>query len=110
MEHLKQLAEKLGITVEELQDRIQKNQNAENIVEDTSEDNETSFSQEALNSTELMDEPLNDLKEFGVDKDEPDLFNSSNQSSTSEDFSVNSENDSEEDDLEIPAFLRRQKN
>ena len=29
MEHLKQLAEKLGITVEELQARIQKNQNAE---------------------------------------------------------------------------------
>ena len=91
-------------------EELLKNQNAENIVENTSDDNETSFSQEALNSTELMDEPLNDLKEFGVDKDEPDLFNSSNQSSTSEDLSVNSENDSEEDDLEIPAFLRRQKN
>jgi len=91
-------------------EELLKNQNAENIVENTSDDNETSFSQEALNSAELMDEPLNDLKEFGVDKDEPDLFNSSNQSSTSEDLSVNSENDSEEDDLEIPAFLRRQKN
>ena len=29
MEHLKKLAEKLGITVEELQARIEKNQNAE---------------------------------------------------------------------------------
>ena len=91
-------------------EELLKNQNAENIVENTSDDNETSFSQEALNSSELMDEPLNDLKEFGVEKDEPDLFNSSNQSSTSEDLSLNSENDNEEDDLEIPAFLRRQKN
>lgn len=29
MEHLKQLAQKLGITVEELKARIEKNQNAE---------------------------------------------------------------------------------
>ena len=51
-------------------------------------------------------ESLNDLKEFGVDTDEPDLFNSDNQST--EDLLGSSDND-EEDDLEIPAFLRRQK-
>tara|TARA_Y100001958_G_scaffold121076_1_gene88230 strand:+ start:99 stop:1559 length:1461 start_codon:yes stop_codon:yes gene_type:complete len=91
-------------------EELLKNQNAENIVENTLDDNETSFSQEALNSTESADEPSNDLKEFGVYKDEPDLFNSTNKSSLSEDLLVNSENEKEEDDLEIPAFLRRQQN
>ena len=52
----------------------------------------------------------NDLKEFGVDTDEPDLFNTENQASTSEDLLGSSDEDQEEDDLEIPAFLRRQKN
>ena len=51
-----------------------------------------------------------DLKEFGVDTDEPDLFNTENQASTSEDLLGSSDEDQEEDDLEIPAFLRRQKN
>ena len=50
------------------------------------------------------------LKEFGVDTDEPDLFNSDIQNSNSEDLLGSSDDDHEEDDLEIPAFLRRQKN
>ena len=53
---------------------------------------------------------LNDLKEFGVDTDEPDLFNTENLTSNSDDLLGSSNNDSDEDDLEIPAFLRRQKN
>ena len=44
-----------------------------------------------------------------MDADEPDLFSSENQASNSEDLLGSSE-DHEEDDLEIPAFLRRQKN
>ena len=51
-----------------------------------------------------------DLKEFGVDTDEPDLFNSDNVVSNSDDLLGSSEDSNEEDDLEIPAFLRRQKN
>ena len=49
---------------------------------------------------------------FGVDTDEPDLFSSSNENSNSEDLLSSSQNNEEEkdDDLEIPAFLRRQKN
>ena len=44
MEHLKQLAEKLGITVEELQARIQKNQNAEkDAIEANAKDNQKRF-------------------------------------------------------------------
>ena len=86
-----------------------KNQEAENIVENISEDNDTSFSHEALSSSNT-EESSNDLKEFGVDTDEPDLFNTENQASTSEDLLGSSDEDQEEDDLEIPAFLRRQKN
>ena len=90
-------------------EELLKNQEAENIVENISEDNDTSFSQEALSSFNT-EESSNDLKEFGVDTDEPDLFNTENQTSTSEDLLGSSDEDQEEDDLEIPAFLRRQKN
>tara|TARA_B100000963_G_scaffold289483_1_gene258985 strand:- start:6 stop:1472 length:1467 start_codon:yes stop_codon:yes gene_type:complete len=91
-------------------EELLKNQEAENIVENISEENDTSFSYEALTSSETEKESSNDLKEFGVDTEEPDLFNSENQASTSEDLIGSSAEDHEEDDLEIPAFLRRQKN
>jgi len=91
-------------------EELLRNQEAENIVENTSDENEMSFSQEAISTPENEQESLRDLKEFGVDADEPDLFNSENQTSNSEDLLGSSEKDSEEDDLEIPAFLRRQKN
>ena len=87
-----------------------KNQDAENIVENTLSDDEKSFSEEVLNSPEIDQEISNDLKEFGVDTDEPDLFNSDDNSPNSENLLGVSEEDNEEDDLEIPAFLRRQKN
>ena len=65
------------------------------------------FSQ--LNNLKLKSEDVNnDLKEFGVDSDAPDLFSSETENSSSEDLLSSS--DEEDDDLEIPAFLRRQKN
>ena len=51
----------------------------------------------------------NDLKEFGVDSDAPDLFSTETEISSSDDL-LSSNHKNEEDDLEIPAFLRRQKN
>ena len=51
----------------------------------------------------------NDLSEFGVDSSAPDLFNNQSDTSNTNDL-LSSEDDDEEDDLEIPAFLRRQKN
>ena len=59
-------------------------------------------------------ETSNGLENFGIDSDVPELFNSENTSSPEEEFSSfekdeNSE-ESEESELEIPAFLRRQKN
>ena len=74
------------------------------------DENETSFSQEAIASLDTDNELSNDLKEFGVDTDEPDLFNSDNQHQNSEDLLGSTDENSDEDDLEIPAFLRRQKN
>ena len=91
-------------------EELLKNQEAENIVENISEDNDNSFSHEALSSSTTEEESPNDLREFGVDTDEPDLFNTENQASTSDDLLGSSDEDQEEDDLEIPAFLRRQKN
>ena len=77
---------------------------------------EKSFAQEALetNHEEIQEnnvevEVSNDLKEFGVDSDAPDLFSSETETSSSDEL-LSPEHEEEEDDLEIPAFLRRQKN
>jgi cell division protein FtsZ len=88
----------------------------ESVVEDSSvNEMEKSFTQEALETNQdqvMEDESLeenvsNDLKEFGVDSDAPDLFSSEIENSSPKDLLSSNE---EEDDLEIPAFLRRQKN
>ncbi len=91
-------------------EELLKNQDLESIVENTSEENEVSFSTEALETQQTEQDNSVDLKEFGVDTNEPDLFSSDNEISSSEDLLGSTENDHEEDDLEIPAFLRRQKN
>ena len=97
------------------------NQEVESIVENNqSNDYEQSFSEEAL-TTEQSEEnnPIeeehvsNGLENFGVEgEDAPDLFSSDSAISETEGFlsTETSENTSEDDDLEIPAFLRRQKN
>ena len=90
---------------------------SESIVEDNSvNEMEKSFAQEALetNNEETQDNNIhekvsNDLKEFGVDSDAPDLFSSETETSSSDEL-LSSDHEEEEDDLEIPAFLRRQKN
>ncbi len=89
-----------------------KSYQAEDIVENTSNDDELSFAQEATQKieTSINDESAkNDLSEFGVDSNAPDLFNNDSETSNSNDL-ISSEEDDPEDDLEIPAFLRRQKN
>ncbi len=91
-------------------EELLKDQEAKSIVESTSEDEEKSFSQEAINNNETEHNITNDLKEFGVDTDEPDLFSNDNLNSSSESLLGSEKDDQEDDDLEIPAFLRRQKN
>jgi cell division protein FtsZ len=108
------VSENFNETVNEVNNQyheeLLRNQEAENIVENTSQENEVSFSEEALQNTETQEENFSDLKEFGVDADEPDLFTEDNQALNSEDLLGSSDDNNEEDDLEIPAFLRRQKN
>ena len=91
------------------------NLETESVVEDkTVNEMEKSFTQEATepqNDTKTPDsveeDVSNDLKEFGVDSDSPDLFSSETENLSPEDLLSSDEQD---DDLEIPAFLRRQKN
>ena len=90
-------------------EELLKNQQVESLVENTNEDEESSFTQEAIGESNNEVEIKNDLKEFGVDSDAPDLFSSENETSSTENL-LSQENEDEEDDLEIPAFLRRQKN
>ena len=93
-------------------EELLKNHQAENIVENTTNDEEVSFAQEAteeMGSSSVEENTNNDLSEFGVDSDAPDLFNNDSNSSNSNNL-LSLENDDQEDDLEIPAFLRRQKN
>ncbi len=90
-------------------EELLKNQEVNSIIENTDQDDENSFTKEAMEESIKEERPVNDLKEFGVDKDAPDLFSSENEISNSEGL-LSSENFDKEDDLEIPAFLRRQKN
>ena len=60
-------------------------------------------------NTEVEDNPSNGLENFALEEDTPELFNSDN-SDQNEVASIDNTENSEEDDLEIPAFLRRQKN
>ncbi len=87
---------------------------AQSLVEDNEiSDLEQSFTEEALDEDNKTKETLNGLENFGVEEEAAiDLFNSDNESSDPQDLSLSesSEGSSEEDDLEIPAFLRRQKN
>ena len=60
------------------------NQVSENVVEDSSiNEMEKSFTQEAIETSQentetesIEEDASNDLKEFGVDSDSPDLFSS----------------------------------
>ena len=77
-----------------------------------------------LEETKLEDEQHADMQEqesisnglenFEIEEETPELFNSENNENESSDNEFtsfeNSENSEKEDDLEIPAFLRRQKN
>ena len=72
--------------------------------------NENTISTETGNIDEnSKTEPSNGLENFGIEDETPDLFNSNEENSVKE--ITSEENDEEdEDDFEIPAFLRRQKN
>jgi cell division protein FtsZ len=109
-------------SLETLNEETISTQEVESIVEDSySSEYEQSFTEEALsvtneteeNNTSESEHVSNGLENFGVEGEgAPDLFNSDNDITEKEGLlsSETSENLSEDDDLEIPAFLRRQKN
>ncbi|MDA9616433.1 cell division protein FtsZ [Candidatus Pelagibacter sp.] len=109
-------------TSEMLGEQTSNNHEVESIIGDNqSNDYEQSFSEEALSLNNEIKEintieeehVSNGLENFGVEGESaPDLFSSDDESKDTEGLSSaeTSENISEYDDLEIPAFLRRQKN
>jgi len=109
-EHVSETAnENINQINDQYHEELLKNQQVESFVENTNEDEESSFTKEAIDESTNEDKIENDLKEFGVDNEAPDLFSSENETSSTENL-LSQENEDEEDDLEIPAFLRRQKN
>ena len=54
-------------------------------------------------------ENSNGLEKFELSEENPQLFNS-NSETINEEIDIDTESDTEEDELEIPAFLRRQRN
>ena len=93
-------------------EELLKSQEIENTVSETSNEQEVSFTEEAIKeeSASIEQEIKNDLSEFGVESDAPDLFNNDSESLNSNELLYSDNDDEQEDDLEIPAFLRRQKN
>jgi len=94
---------------------------AESIVDNNqTSDYEQSFAEEVLNDmadkndlAEAEQTTSNGLENFGIEEESaPDLFSSDNESAEPKDLLSTEINEdiSDDDDLEIPAFLRRQKN
>jgi cell division protein FtsZ len=87
-----------------------------NVEEETN--TEENVSSTATNQSSEVDEsnssPSNGLENFNFDEETPELFNSDGSTDETEDetslLTETNTTKEEEDDLEIPAFLRRQKN
>ena len=75
------------------------------------EDQISKVTDQSIETQETESSPSNGLENFNFDEETPELFNSDgeteNQTSLTPEINETKE---EEDDLEIPAFLRRQKN
>ena len=80
-------------------------ENLENVSEEMKTETETEIEVEKENIS-------NGLENFEIDSNVPELFNSDNETNSEDEFTSfeKNENQEEEDELEIPAFLRRQKN
>ena len=91
-------------------------ESSKNVEEETSSiENELStVSDHSIETNEDSTSASNGLENFNFDEETPELFNSDGSiNETDEETSLSTETSSikeEEDDLEIPAFLRRQKN
>ena len=75
------------------------------------EDEISNVSEQPIETQETESSPSNGLENFNFDEETPELFNSDGETEDQTSLTPEiSETKEEEDDLEIPAFLRRQKN
>ena len=77
----------------------------------SAEDGVSNVSEQPIETQETESSPSNGLENFNFDEETPELFNSDGETEDQTSLTSEiSETKEEEDDLEIPAFLRRQKN
>ena len=79
---------------------------AETLINDN-EDDSLILSNEIKEEAKEIKTETNGLENFGIEEDTPNLFENNSPLESSEQVE---EESSEEDEFEIPAFLRRQKN
>ena len=94
------------------EENLVSNQIIENMVENENEE-VLHLKEEVENASDLENSNTsNGLENFHIEEETPGLFNSEEPEKVETEFESfsNSESKDEEDDLEIPAFLRRQKN
>ena len=105
-----------GATALKLENEIQQEESKE--VEQFEETNNEILGNVLTSEESLVEENIqaeeevsNGLENFEIEEETPELFNSDiEENSTEEIVDTNKTEDLDEDDLEIPAFLRRQKN
>ncbi len=74
-------------------------------------DETSNVSEQPIETQETESSPSNGLENFNFDEETPELFNTDGETEDQTSLTPEiSETKEEEDDLEIPAFLRRQKN
>ena len=86
----------------------------ENTISSESENEENSLDEKLIlsdNDANIPSVESNGLENFNLDAEDPQLFDETQSINSDHETNINEDTDSdEEDELEIPAFLRRQKN
>ena len=86
----------------------------ENPITSESENEESSLDEKLIlsdNDANISNDDSNGLENFNLDAQDPQLFDESQSISSDNETDINEDSDTdEEDELSIPAFLRRQKN
>ena len=86
----------------------------ENPITSETENEENSLDEKLIlsdNDANISNDESNGLENFNLDAQDPQLFDESKNINSDQETNVNEDNDTnDEDELEIPAFLRRQKN
>ena len=86
----------------------------ENPITSESENEQNSLDEKLIlsdNEVNISNDESNGLENFNLDAQDPQLFDESQNINSDQETNINEDNETnDEDELEIPAFLRRQKN